>query len=49
MAKCALRLLEDAALVERLTAQAYAECTRYAADPVRKNWTALYHKLCNRP
>lgn len=45
MARAAFRLLEDPALVERLTRQAYESCSRYAEGPVREQWTALYHAL----
>jgi glycosyltransferase involved in cell wall biosynthesis len=45
MAACAFRLLEDQALVERLTARAYEECQRFAAGPVRDQWVALYRRL----
>jgi glycosyltransferase involved in cell wall biosynthesis len=45
MAKAALRLLEDPALVERLTANAHASCSRYAEGPVREQWTRVYRAL----
>lgn len=45
MAACALRLLEDEALVERMTANARAECGKYDGGPVRIAWTKLYHEL----
>lgn len=45
MAAHALRLLEDPALVERLTKAAYESCSRYGEANVRKQWTALYHQL----
>ena len=49
MARAAFRLLENPALVERLTRQAYASCGRFAERPVREQWTALYHRLAGRP
>ena len=45
MALAALRLLQDPDLVDRLTCQAYASCSRFAAGPVREQWTVLYHRL----
>lgn len=45
MAQAAFRLLDDPALVDRLTANAYASCERFAEGPVREQWTALYRKL----
>lgn len=45
MAQCCFRLLEDEALVERITARAYEDCRRYAAGPVRDRWHAVYCKL----
>jgi glycosyltransferase involved in cell wall biosynthesis len=47
MAQAAFRLLDDPALVERLTANAYASCERFSEGPVREQWTALYRKLLN--
>ncbi len=40
-----LRLLEDPALVERLTESARQELARYGAKPVRDQWMALYREL----
>jgi len=48
MAQCAFRLLEDEELVQRITSQAYAECSRYAEEPVRKQWVELYRKLAGK-
>jgi glycosyltransferase involved in cell wall biosynthesis len=48
MASAAFRLLEDEALVERLTANAFEECKRYGSHAVQKQWTALYKELMNR-
>ena len=48
MARAAFRLLEDSSLVERLTAHAYESCSRYAEEPARRQWTALYHQLMGR-
>jgi glycosyltransferase involved in cell wall biosynthesis len=45
MAERAFRLLENEALVERLTARAYEECKRYGAGPSRDRWLALYRQL----
>jgi L-malate glycosyltransferase len=45
MAKAALRLLEDPALVERLTTNAHASCARYAEGPVREQWMRVYRAL----
>lgn len=48
MASSAFRLLEDEALVERLTANAYEECKRYSPHTVQKQWLGVYKKLMNR-
>jgi glycosyltransferase involved in cell wall biosynthesis len=45
MAEAALRLLADPGLVERLTLRARASCARYAEEPVRVQWCALYRRL----
>jgi glycosyltransferase involved in cell wall biosynthesis len=45
MAACAIRLLEDPALVERLTFNARAEVERYNAAGIRHQWVALYHEI----
>ncbi len=45
MAAAALRLLDNPDLVERLTGDAYSSCARYAAGPVRDQWSRLYHQL----
>ena len=45
MARAALRLLREPDLVERLTRSARESCARYAAGPVREQWSALYHRL----
>ena len=45
MAEAALRLLADPDLVEGLTRRARESCDRYAADPVRRQWAALYQRL----
>jgi glycosyltransferase involved in cell wall biosynthesis len=47
VARGAFRLLEDAALVERLTGQAREEVLRYEVGPVRDQWTGLYQELMN--
>jgi glycosyltransferase involved in cell wall biosynthesis len=48
MAQAAFRLLENPDLVEHLTERAYQSCERYAAGPVRSQWTRLYHQLLAR-
>ena len=48
MASAALRLLEDEALVERITANAFDECQRYSPAEVRKQWLALYGQMTNQ-
>lgn len=49
MAAQALRLLRDPALVERLTARAYAECReRYVWPAVRDAWVRLYREAARR-
>ncbi|MGD0013334.1 MAG: glycosyltransferase family 4 protein, partial [Bryobacteraceae bacterium] len=45
VAASAMRLLENEALVERLTENARRECARYHGDAVRGAWVALYHEL----
>ena len=45
MAACAIRLLEDPALVERLTLNARAEVERYNAAHIRHQWVPLYHEI----
>jgi glycosyltransferase involved in cell wall biosynthesis len=45
MADCAIRLLEDPDLVERLTRNARAEIESYDAQSIRKEWVALYHEI----
>lgn len=48
MAAAAIRLLEDPALVERLTAAAREECRRYDPEPVRQQWFATYQSVWSR-
>lgn len=48
MAACALRLLEDAELAERLTENARREVERYSAGRIREAWAALYKELAPR-
>jgi glycosyltransferase involved in cell wall biosynthesis len=48
MAAAAFRLLEDQALVERLTSNAFEECKRYNPLPVQEQWLGLYKELTNR-
>jgi glycosyltransferase involved in cell wall biosynthesis len=45
MARCALELLSDPALVTRLTANARRECERYSWSAVREQWLSLYKKV----
>ena len=46
VAKAALQLLADAALVERLTSTAYQHCrTRYAGEEIAGQWAELYTEL----
>lgn len=49
VAEAAFRLLDDPALVKRLTADGREEALRYNPIPVGKNWVALYHRLMGRP
>jgi glycosyltransferase involved in cell wall biosynthesis len=48
MAAAAIRLLEDPALVERLTANAQQELQRYEGTTVRDTWFQLYAQLTDR-
>ena len=48
MAAAALRLLNDEALVEHLTTNAYEECKRYDVLPVQKQWLQVYRELVNQ-
>jgi glycosyltransferase involved in cell wall biosynthesis len=46
VAEAALKLLDDPALVERITSAAYEQCrTRYAGDQIARQWAELYHQL----
>jgi glycosyltransferase involved in cell wall biosynthesis len=47
MAACAIRLLEDPELVERLTDNARAGLERYSASRIRHEWVALYHEIAS--
>ncbi len=49
VAEAAFRLLDDPALVKRLTADGREEALQYNPVPVGKNWVALYHRLMGRP
>lgn len=49
MAACAMRLLEDPDLVERMTQQARAELDQYEWKTVREQWLAVYRELSNTP
>ncbi|MCA1565486.1 MAG: glycosyltransferase family 4 protein [Acidobacteria bacterium] len=45
LAACAIRLLEDDALAERITSNALAACRRYSWEAVREEWLNLYFEL----
>jgi glycosyltransferase involved in cell wall biosynthesis len=45
IADAAFRLLEDPALVQRLTSAALLECDRYLYPAIHAQWVALYHEL----
>ena len=45
LAACAIRLLEDGALAERITSNALAACRRYSWEAVREEWLSLYFEL----
>jgi L-malate glycosyltransferase len=45
MAECAIRLLEDPDLVERMTRAAYAELEQYQSANIRQQWVDLYREL----
>jgi glycosyltransferase involved in cell wall biosynthesis len=45
MAQAALRLLEEPELAARLTSAAYQYCLQFAAEPVRRQWLALYRRM----
>jgi glycosyltransferase involved in cell wall biosynthesis len=45
LAREAMRLLQEAALAERITKQAREECRRYSWDAVRGQWLELYEEL----
>lgn len=45
MAACAIRLLEDAELAQKITSQAREECQRYSWAAVRDKWLKLYNDL----
>lgn len=47
MAACAIRLLEDADLAQKITSQAREECHRYSWKAVRDKWLNLYHELAH--
>lgn len=51
MARNAIRLLEDEALVERLTRQGYGEIRKYHWEQGRigEKWMAVYRRLAGRP
>ncbi len=45
MAACVIQLLEDPALVERMTAAARAEAPKYRWDRVASDWNDLYEEI----
>ena len=45
VADSCIRLLEDPALVERLTSNAHEECKRYSAPTVARQWRDLYREV----
>ena len=45
MAKCGMRLIEDAPLAERVSTAARAECAKYSWQAVRRQWIDLYEEL----
>jgi len=46
VARAALRLLRDPALVEKITSTAYEQCcTRYDGDEIARQWAELYTEL----
>ncbi|HZH91990.1 MAG TPA: glycosyltransferase family 4 protein [Pyrinomonadaceae bacterium] len=47
LAACAIRLLEDDALAERITSNALAACRRYSWEAVREEWLRLYFELAH--
>jgi glycosyltransferase involved in cell wall biosynthesis len=48
VAQAALRLLRDAALVEKITASAYEQCgTRYSGERIAEEWVNLYKELAS--
>ena len=49
MAECAIRLLEDPDLVERMTAAARAEAPQYFWDHIAASWNQLYEETLAAP
>jgi glycosyltransferase involved in cell wall biosynthesis len=45
LAEASFRLLDDPALVERLTSEARQECERYRWPAIGRKWIALYREL----
>lgn len=45
VARCALELLSDSALVQRLTEEGAREVQRYGSEPVRDAWLGLYRRI----
>jgi len=45
MARCAIRLLEEPDLAERLTRNAYDELEQYRWSMIRQQWLDVYHEL----
>jgi glycosyltransferase involved in cell wall biosynthesis len=48
MAEAALRLLQDAGLAKKLSANGRQECIRYRGDIVAAEWAALYRELSSK-
>lgn len=48
LAACAIRLLEDEALAERITLNALAACRQYSWEAVREEWLKLYFELTDK-
>ena len=49
VAQRVFRLLEDPALVERLTEEGRHEVQKYRSEPVREQWVTLYRELLGLP
>jgi glycosyltransferase involved in cell wall biosynthesis len=49
MADCAVRLLEEPELAERITRTAYEELEQYRWENIRQQWLDVYHELAATP